>query len=153
MVGVIHSPADIVRRALIALNLGSNPDAAGGPGAWPVYCDDEPNTPDNIIAVHDTSDGVEGGRVMQGEEIEYPGVQVKVRAKDHPTCYAKASAIGDALQDLVRAQVTMPTPEATVYLLAWMKRRPFGYVGKEKPVSRRNIITINYYVSVRLDVA
>lgn len=143
---LLHSPGDILRRALISLAIGSNPDVATV-GAWPVYCAVEPNSPDNCLTVYDSPDSVQSGR-MNIEVVEFPSVQVKVRAVDHQTAYLKASAIASAMDDILRRNVSMP--DNTVYLLAWVHRRPFGYSGLEKPASRRHIITINAYLSVRL---
>lgn len=146
MLTLNHSPGDILRRALISLALGSNPDVAVA-GAWPVYCAVEQGSPDNCITVYDSQDGVQSGR-MEEETVEFPSVQVKIRAVDHPTAYAKASAIGAALDGILMRIVSMP--DGTAYILAWVNRRPFGYIGLEKPASRRHVITINAYLSARI---
>ena len=154
MTGLLHSPGDILRRALIAAGIGTSPDLAPLQ-PWPIFHGEEQTAPDNAITVRDTQEGVDSGAVSQvgqgtGEVIQFPSCQVRVRGSDHNTAFRKSMQIKDYFKDVVRLTVVMPSPDVESYLLAWVRARPFGYQGKEKPGSRRQIITINCIVSVRL---
>lgn len=102
-----HSPADIIRRALIQLGLGADPPAL----PWPVYSPTMPNTPDNCIIVSNTP-GVDGGRdsvaLLRSEQH---GVQVMVRGTTDPVGWKKTRDIALAFDDgrLVSLTVTIDT--------------------------------------------
>lgn len=89
-----HSPADITRYLLIDEGLGTLPTDSS---SWPVFVGVEADTPDNVITVFDTTSRLDGRTHNEGEVAERQGIQVRVRARDHATAYAKAQAITIAL--------------------------------------------------------
>lgn len=145
MPALTHSPADVVRWLLVALGLGTDPE---GGDSWPVFAAGEPDSPDNCITVFDTV-GTDDGRVMvTGEAVRHPGIQVRVRAKNHATGWAKADAIRTALAQSVYLEAV--AVGGNHYLLHSASK--IGNVlalGKESPVSKRSIFTLNCQVSVK----
>lgn len=103
MAALLHSPADVVRRLVIALGLGTDPSA----GSWPVYAPVEPANPDNVITVT-TQAGRDLGRDMvTSTRLEMYGVQLLVRGSTEAVGYPKASAVADALDTLFWDSVTL----------------------------------------------
>lgn len=145
-----HSPADVLRRALIDLALGVDPtDAAQD--AWPIFAGDSqsiPDSPDNLLFVSDTQGTIDGWTQIDGEAQEAEGFQVLVRGRDHNIGWAKADAIKVTLDGIKLRQVGMP--DLTRYLL-WNVSRSGAVipVGKESPTSKRRIFTINGTLSIR----
>jgi len=140
-----HSPADIIRQLLIKLALGTDPD---DDDSWPIYAYRIPETPDNLIAVIDTT-GKKQGRIMtDGEVQETAGIQVYVRAATISTARAKANAIVIALDESIKRSIV--TISTSMYLVWNVSRTgPMINVGKEIPTSKRNVLTINAVVSLR----
>jgi hypothetical protein len=72
-----HTPAEVIRTALVQLELGSYGIAYRD---WPVFSEMEPDKPDNLITVYDI-DGIKNAREMPtGEVQEHYGVRIRVRA-------------------------------------------------------------------------
>lgn len=143
-----HSPADVVRKLLITLELGhaSPPTSAD---QWPIYVSAEPTDPDNVITLYDT-EGRSHGRVHNdGERQEHHGFQVRVRARTHPLGYAKAKAIAETLDTGIYQEV-VTMPDDTHYLVHAVSRGsdvlPIGF---ESPTSKRVLFTINALVALR----
>lgn len=139
-----HSPADIVRYALVSLGLGVLPPATG----WPIYVGQEPPSPDEVLTLYDTT-GRDQGRVMySGERQTMEGIQVRARSRTHVSGWTKLQAVAIALdKDIYDATVTIG---AATYLLHSVSRT--GNVlapGKENLVSELSIFTVNALVSVR----
>ena len=98
-----HSPADIVRRALIARGDASDPPAV----TWPLYANREPTYPDNCLTLYDTQ-GFDNGRIMvSGERMERRGLQLRIRSETAKVGYIKASALRNAFSAIYDASVTI----------------------------------------------
>jgi hypothetical protein len=97
----MSTPAVIIRQLLITLELGT------ASGTWPIYVSFLPATPDNALCIYDTA-GRLGGRIMSsGEQIEYPGIQIRVRGSDYGISYTKANAIALALDSQIRNSIAI----------------------------------------------
>lgn len=139
-----HSPADVIRRLLIQLGLGSDPPAA----PWPVYAGKEPGVPDNVITVR-TTEGTDDGRDMiSGEVWGHPGFQVRVRASDYVTGRTKADAIGDALATGVY-QTVVAIGASRYFVHAVTHIGDVIDLGAETPSSQREVFTLNATCVVR----
>jgi Bacteriophage minor capsid protein len=144
MPGILnHSPAQILRRVLVAQGHGADPPA----GPWPAYCPLEPDKPDNCLTVQGTA-GTDHGRTMiDGERQEFHGVQLRVRASDPLTGYTKARALAVALDTLSRVAVTLST---TAYLLhAVTRTSDVLELSTDTPRTKRHLYTINARFTVR----
>jgi hypothetical protein len=139
-----HSPADVIRRLLIALGVGTDPDALG---EWPIFASGEPAVPDNCITLYDTA-GAGGGRMMvNGELVSFDGIQARVRASTHPVGWKKADEIQTAFaMDVYNETVVL---ESVTYRVFSISR--IGDVlalGKESPTSKRSLFTVNATVAM-----
>lgn len=142
-----HSPADVVRRLLVDLGLGSYP--AIPTSSWPIYSSEEPQTPDNVITVFDTVGRRQGRMMIDGAVEEHHGFQIRVRSADDRTGAVKARTIADTIdKEVYRRWVTV---DSTTYQVHSLDRssdvislgRERGEGGKDKKPSQRRIFTIN----------
>lgn len=142
---LLHSPADIVRRVLIAASLGTDPPNT----SWPIYAGSEPDSPDSVITIYDTT-GVDSGRTAPDRERqEHHGIQVRIRAPNHRDGYVKSRAIAVGLDTIYQSSVTI---DGTTYLVHSITRTSDVIpLGKEAPSSKRRLFTINALVMVRID--
>lgn len=100
-----HSQAKIVQEILIAYSLGSRPQGAD---AWPVYATKEPDTPDDVITVYNTTGVVGANTQVDGEYWEEHGVQIRVRCALDEVGYLKAKQIANLLDvDILREPVAI----------------------------------------------
>src|SRR3954468_4142840 len=89
----LHTQANIIRWLLIGLGIGVDPDISPQ-GTWPIYSTSEPDTPDAVITIFNTT-GQMDGRSMFGEEYEHYGFQMRVREVRSDLCGAKAHSIAE----------------------------------------------------------
>jgi len=136
---LVHSPQDVVRYLLIDNTQGTLPSDND---SWPIYTDNEPESPDNCVTIYGVESRDVGRRHVDGRRIEFHGIQVRVRSMGSQTGYIKARQIAVSLdEDVLRDTVTI---SGSVYLVHSVDR--VGDVirlGKEKPNSNRYIYTIN----------
>lgn len=134
---LLHSPADILSRVLIAIGAGTEPGAGG---AWPIGVDLEPNVPDNCITVFDTA-GRPDARLMDGQLMEHYGFQIRVRSVSHPIGYTKGYDLRTTMaENLKDAFVTI---DATPYVVPSVQTINLIRLGRESPNSSRYLFTIN----------
>jgi hypothetical protein len=139
-----HSPADILRRVIISLTVGTDPDNRQ---AWPVYAANEPNLPDNCITVYD-SVGRYNGRLMNtGRTVDQSGFQVRVRSETSTLGYARACLIRVKMcEEIYDEVITLGT---TRYRIQSVNN--VGEVialGKELETSKRFIFVVNGFMVV-----
>lgn len=139
-----HSPADILRYALIQNNQGADIEVSN---VWPIVVAVEPASPENCITIYNT-DGQKDGRSMVTSDIfTHFGVQIRVRCSNEKTGFQKANMIRDALAQIYYEAVTIDSDQ---YLLACVTK--IGSVlglGKDAPNSKRSLFTINTMLAVR----
>jgi len=139
-----HSPADVVRWLLIALSQGTDPEAVG---SWPIHASSEPDSPDDLITVYDTS-GVQQGRVQRtGETVEHRGIMVQVRGTDHATAWAKMDAVKVALDESVRN--TLVTVDDNQYIVYAITKQSGPLSLGTEPNTNRFLFTLNAVVALR----
>lgn len=114
---------------------------------WPVFVGLEPSSPDNCITVYDTV-GEKNGRVMTTGEMQlHHGIQVRIRAVDHPTGFTKARAIAVALdEEVYGADVFIDDgqrPASTYRVHSYTRRSGVFALGDESPNSKRQLFTVN----------
>lgn len=145
-----HSPADIVRNLLIELSQGTAPADSD---SWPIYVGQEPDSPDSVITITDSTNILQG-RFMFGEVQEKHGFQVRVRDPEHYGGYEKSQAIAIALDSMASNTVVAVGDDAgtgsqlyTVYAVS----RKGGVIalGKDVPRTKMYLFTINAVVTVR----
>lgn len=147
------SEAEILRQYSSDAGLGTIPTGVAGTlPAWSMFVGGEPSDPDNCITFYDT-DGPDDGRSMVTGEVVGPGgVQVRIRATDYRTGWAKANAIRDRYM-LVASGFpyrTAVTVSARNYVLECVVG--IGNViplGKMLPQNRLSLFTLNVLVRAR----
>lgn len=139
-----HSPADVVRRLLIALGLGNDPPAE----PWPVYVGGEPTVPEDVITVYDVL-GVNHGREMaRGERQEHHGVMLRFRGREYRSTFAKARAVAVALDEDVSLE-TVAVDSSSYRVHCVNRRGDVLALNKESFETKRSLFTINATVSLR----
>jgi hypothetical protein len=139
-----HSPADIIRQLLLDLSIGvSNQNSQ-----WSVFISGEPDLPDEVITVYDTL-GIELGRSMvTGDVYQTPGIQIRVRSRDHKTGWLKCDSIRHRLSKEVNwATVTIGGKQYRVH--AAVRMGGVLSIGTDSPNTKRRVFTLNFQVSIR----
>lgn len=135
------TPADLLAWVLEDRRIGrSHLD----PGDWPVWVSGMPDEPDNAIAVYDT-DPLEDGRLMEGETLLHPGVQVQVRGTDRREAHAKMEEVRVLCDKLLGEVVTTETQSWRIQE-ASITSGPVS-LGREEE-TRRYIHTINVLLTL-----
>ncbi len=115
---------------------------------WPLYISlmpdgDEVET--NLGAVYDTV-GVNDPRQMNGLVPEHPGIQIMIRSQNHEAGYAKIESIGNALDEVVRAQVFIGEKEFEIHNIS--RTSNIVSLGVERG-TKRYLFSLNYIVTIR----
>jgi hypothetical protein len=138
----MSSPADIIRQLLLDLGL------VAATGDWTTFVSFLPESPDNAVCVYDTA-GRPNGRLMAGEQIIHPGIQIRVRGLSYPAVWAKSNTIATALDSLARVLVAISSTEAHT-LLNVSRTGDIIPVGiEEEGGRRRHHFTINAVVTLQ----
>lgn len=137
----MSSPADIIRQLLIDLSLGSESG-----NDWPIYTGFLIDLPDNAICCYDTA-GKLDGRIMQGEQIEHEGIQVRVRSSSYVEGWEKVKAIAIALDAQRRSEVSIDSDN--VFLIHNISRTgSIIPLGVEETDKRRHHFTVNAITTI-----
>jgi hypothetical protein len=108
MTTLSKSPARIAAQFLVQNSAGGfRTNVERTEPGWLVCCGIIPATPDSIICISPSPAERSQGRLMNGEYISNPPLQVRVRAAGHDTCYEKASAIFNLIESCRNATVTV----------------------------------------------
>lgn len=135
-----HSPAQVLRQLLVDLGYGSDPPLSGIAPSWAIYATNEPPDPDETICIVDTI-GLNGGRLANGEiAAPRPGVQVRVRSREHIAGWQRAYAIQQALALEIYQKVVHL---GTANYLVWAIVNIGNILPSREPDSNRRIFTIN----------
>lgn len=125
----MNAPAIDIKAMLVADTIGSATPTA----EWSIHVSQEPTSPANVITVYDTG-------AWQASDprnlLDFPSVQVRVRAKGYTTAYAKALAIRDALQSR-----PAETVGGTRYSGVWLNGDILA-IGQDE--NERTLLTINF---------
>lgn len=143
----MSSPALVIRRWLI--DSGLAPDSGSAP--WAPFAAFLPDNPDTAIGIYDTT-GVLQGRIMAtGEQIEKPGVQVRVRSADYKAAYAKADEIRLRMDSLLPiVSVVLPGAGEEWQLSNIARTASITYLGIEESGDRkRHNLTINATLTIK----
>ncbi len=100
------TPAQIIRKVLIGASLAVDSTTA----AWSIFTSNLPESPDTAVAVYDTV-GTPDGRLMTGERIEHPGIQIRLRTASYPDGWNRAKDIAAVLDAIHNFEVTISVTE------------------------------------------
>lgn len=141
------SPASIVVELLV--NGGQATEITNDPLlAWPAVVSVEPDSPDDVITVDDTT-GQSDGRDMAGGVLnQHYGLQLRFRSVGAVSGWTKAQDVRAWLSEHVSmVAVSVGSNNYIVHCLA-----KFGQVlklGTDAPSSKRWLHTLNCFVSIR----
>lgn len=142
----MKSPAEIIRQLLVDLELVQDSQDA----TWSAFVGFLPDSPDCAVCVYDT-EGRPDGRIMgSGEQIEHPGIQIRIRGPVYRTVWDKVKEIADALS--ANSGVTVAFESEDAYLVHNISRTGgIMTLGVEVQGSRRNhnfainaVVTLSY---------
>lgn len=147
---LLHSPADILRWALVAMGVGANPTSWGLNNAleWPVFNDNEPSNPDNCLTTYDTSPQDDGRSMVSGERYEHCGIQVRVRSTSANVGYVKAKSLMTLLNEQLYGEIVSVPNSAAVYEIWSVSRTQIIRMGKDSPTTKRSLHVLNGLVTV-----
>lgn len=138
---MVHSPADIVRYALVGLEAGTLPSAGG---AWPISVNKELDSPDETVTIFDTQGKDDGRSMIDGTRDEHPGIMLRVRARSIPAAHNKAKELASTLDTLYQEEVRIGDEE---YLLHSVSRVG-NPIPASDPNSERKLFTVNCLVCI-----
>lgn len=136
--GYQHSTRTIIQRLLISLGSGTLPILNQD---WPIFSGTEPDSPDNCITISNTQ-GFDFGRSnIDGERIEHPGFQIRIRCNDEEQGEAKLGEIITTLdKEILYSTVTI---EGIIYCVHMVRRTSTIDTPIEIPNSNRVVFFIN----------
>ncbi len=140
-----HSPADILGQLLIDNGQASDPT---GTGAWPLSIGLEADIPDNVLTVYDTVGQNDGREMVTGELLSHEGIQLRVRAADKRTGYAKANALRAFLSETVKRN-TVNLDGVSYTVNCAVKIGQVLPIGDDVPNTRRKLFTLNFLLSCK----
>lgn len=141
MTEIMHSPADILRYALVRADVGVLRSENTDNAAWPIFTGHLPNKPDNALCTYDTQGSGDGRIMANGETIRHPGWQVRLRATEHQEAWVKARAIQKVLDGM--RQLAVVIGNDTYTLLSVTQRSDVLSLGQETEAARREQLTLN----------
>lgn len=134
------SVADLISEYLVTIGAV---DAVVEGAAWPGYLANKPEDPDDVVVFYDTNGTMEKREQRTGYRVEHPGLQILVRCGTYRTGYRKAQALGELLDTLHNATVTIE--EVTYKIKAVQRTTPVVSIGKDD--RRREVFTLNALVT------
>ena len=134
-----HAPSHILQRLLILLGVATDP-LATTLGAWPVYEDMEPASPDNVITVYNTTPRVHGRTHPAGTTQQHYGFQVRIRGTTAPVAWLRANTIAEAFDGQYQSIVTIA---GTEYVVHAVHHNGIVRIGKNVPTDKRSLYTMN----------
>lgn len=145
-VPAVDSPAEIIQALLIANGYGT---LGGSGGTWPIWASYFPADANGDLGVCITDTfGTDDGRLMQtGERVLHWGIQVRVRADDHRTGWAKAEGIASFLDTLVNTVVVVPATGKGYTVAEVTRKGQVIPVGPEPGRPQRRYFTFNATVT------
>lgn len=141
-----HSPAMILRAALIARADGSLPTDLDD---WPIYVGQMPDKPDEIVCIMDTTGQLDGRTQVDGVVHSHPGVQLRIRSNLYPTGYAKANLLRIALQEIRGLVVTIESSSYTILVVSQIG--DILSLGKSEEINKRDLFSINAQMAIDLN--
>ena len=108
-----------------------------------------PDDPENAICIYDTAGKIDGRIMQNGDQIEHPGIQVRVRGPVYPDVWNKAEAIALAF-DAQKRVVVHVGPSNTKVVLNISRTGAIVPMGIEQVGDRRrHNFTINAMVTIQ----
>lgn len=136
------SPAEILAKYLQDILTVDDPTRSN---QWPIYISHMPDgddAPGDCVAIYDTTGFLDGRYMETGQVVEHPGVQIKVRATDYGTGWAKAKEIATDFRQIRKTEVVLEGITYKVHSIT--SRTPILVLGVEGGTNRRELFSINF---------
>lgn len=132
------SPADVLAAYLLAAGITTDRVAAED---WSTYVSHMPETPDNAVALYDTSP-LKDGRMRDDTVVHHFSVQVLVRSRVRSTGWSKMQVIAGSMDTIDRNVVTC---NGTDYQIQAVTRAsgPTDLGEEEESSKKRRLFTLN----------
>lgn len=143
MEALIHSAAEIVRKALLDADLVGPLEEA--PVEWPSVVSFIPESPDNLVVFTDTASQPLGRDVGSGRAYEFHGVQILLRAsyKEHNEGLLKLRSLVTLLDEL--KLLTVEFDDSGKFVIHQVNAERPQFAGRE-PENRRPLFISNTFV-------
>jgi len=140
---ITDSPCEILRAFIIAE--GYMFEVSND--SWPLYISSLPDgLINNIGAIFDTSP-IKHGKLMRGDFIQHPGIQLRIRSVDFALGWSKINEITTAM-DIVHNEIQ--TLNTTDYLIQNITKRSGPvFMGTEPGTKRRYMFSVNWTIAVK----
>lgn len=136
-------PGKVIRAWLILHNFG----VAGPTAAYSVFSPSMPESPDECIAVANTTPVLDGALLETGEVIQHPGIQIKIRSKSHDPGWVKGKQIENAICGIRNELVTV-TGLGTFLVQNFHLTSGLMYAGVEEQ-NKRPWFTLNGTLTIK----
>lgn len=140
-----HSPAYIMRKALVLMELAVEPGQGGAP--WQAFARREPVKPDDAVTVYNTAPRDLGRTMVDGARVQLYGIQVRVRGLVPDAAEARAWLIADGLDRLYNLTVALA---GATYTVRHVSSSGVIDLGAESPQTNRQLFTVNGLASIHL---
>lgn len=145
-----HLPSNIVRRWLVLVGMGEEPNVLSPTSAtWPVYAENDVDRPDNAIHVYSLEDILQGRAMYDGEYWGRHAFQVRIRGTTLPVAFTKADAVKEKLDKFSYQEAIAMTDPTNSYLIHSISRTSGPICLGNEPNTQRVLYTINASVSLR----
>jgi hypothetical protein len=94
----------------------------------------------------DTTGTPDGRSQIDGEVLQHPGIQLRVRASGHQTGWSKINSLTVALDAINNYRVTIDSSTYTIQVIS--RRSTVESIGKEDSVTKRDRFVANFTVSI-----
>lgn len=147
---LLHSPARVIQRILISDGQGTEPNLwlNGSTGsAWPCYSSKEPDRPDEVLTVYDSTGTEDGRSMLDGELFTHYGIQIRVRGATQQIARQKIESVRLYMSETLYNK--MINVDGTEYLVQCFSAIKQVLDLKEIPNSKRRLFTINATIPIR----
>jgi len=136
----MKAPSVAIHQLMLDLDLGEGED-------WSIFISFLPDLPDKAICIYDTAGKLDGRMMRTGEQIEHPGIQIRVRGPTYEETWLKAQAIALTLDAVQNSVVTTDEEEYIVHNVSRTGAIiPLGI--EENTRGRRHHFTINMILTL-----
>lgn len=140
-----HAPSKVISELLVISGRATNP----APNVtWPVYqttIPDHSSVPDDVLSVMDTA-ALRETRLMNGEVILRPGIQVLVRGRTYQEARAKAESVSQLFNLVVN--FTIPIEEESYKITSIQTSGDILVLGQEQDTKKRWLLSVNATLSM-----
>lgn len=138
-----HPTSLIVANLLVTEGFASLPASNTN---WPIFVSREPDSPDNLMAVFDTTGQQFGFTQNDGYGQEHPGVMIRFRSADYSTGWVKANGVKQEL-DIGVYQRTIQIDNIVYTIAAVTRRGDVNSLGTDGPNGKRRLFSLNATIS------